>query len=231
VANPAITSSKPRGLVRLFAWRRVRFTLIASALWGLMLSPAWTTTPTVVLVLRTMTIGMILLLIFGLLEEWPRRLPRWLARWVLQVVGVAVSVPFVVALLYGVIFHGDPVPFWLNELRMNGFGTLSMTAILFAPWIAMSALGAGGHANVTALLEPLARLGGDHGLLEEGEYAVEHFSELQGFDAAHAGPQRDQHGGQGEQRGTRDPQHEWDHADLLGAAQARRQEQVHRPRL
>jgi len=135
-----MTSSEPRGLARLFAWRRVRFTLIASALWGLMLSPGWTTTPTVVLMLRTMTIGMILLLIFGLLEKWPRRLPRWLARWVLQVVGVAVSIPFVVALLYRVIFLGDPVPFWENETRMNGFGVLSMTAILFAPWIAMSAL-------------------------------------------------------------------------------------------
>jgi len=140
VTTPAMTSSEPRGLGRLFGWRRVRFTLIASALWGLMLSPGWTTTPTVVLMLRTMTIGMILLLIFGVLEIWPRQLPRWLARWALQVVGVAVSVPFVVALLYSVIFHGDPVPFWQQEMRLNGFGTLSMTAILFAPWIAMSAL-------------------------------------------------------------------------------------------
>jgi signal transduction histidine kinase len=140
VTKPAIISAEPRGLARLFAWRRVRFTLIASALWGLLLSPAWTTTPTIVLMLRTMAIGMILLLIFGLLEQWPRRLPRWVARWVLQVVGVAISVPFIVALLYSVIFIGDPVPFWENEMRMNGFGTLSMTAILFAPWIAMSAL-------------------------------------------------------------------------------------------
>ncbi|MEX2150464.1 MAG: histidine kinase [Steroidobacteraceae bacterium] len=140
MTRPATTLFEPRELARLFAWRRVRFTLIASALWGLLLSPAWTTTPTVVLMLRTMTIGMILLLIFGVFEKWPRRLPRWLARWVLQVLGVAVSVPCVVALVYAVVFLGDPVPFWQNEMRMNGFGMLSMTAILFAPWIAMSAL-------------------------------------------------------------------------------------------
>ena len=131
---------EPRVPASLFEWRRVRFTLIASALWGLVVSPAWNTTPTFVLVLRTMTIGLALMVIFGLLERWPPRLPRWLARWVLQVVGVAIAVPFVIATLYGVIFYGDPVPFWQHETRMNGFGTLSMTAILFAPWIAMSAL-------------------------------------------------------------------------------------------
>jgi signal transduction histidine kinase len=133
-------SREPRVIASLFAWRRVRFTLIASGVWGLVLSPAWTTTPTLVLMFRTMTIGMALLVIFGLLERWPRRLPRWLARWVLQVVGVASAVPFVIAALYSVIFYGDPVPFWQHETRMNGYGTLAMSGILFAPWIAMSAL-------------------------------------------------------------------------------------------
>jgi len=121
-------------------WRRVRFTLIASSLWGLILSPAWTTTPTLVLMGRTVMVGLVLMLVFGLFERWPKRLPRWLARWVLQVVGVALAVPLAVLALYLVNTHGDSVPFWQQETRMNGFFTMSMTAVLFAPWIAMSAL-------------------------------------------------------------------------------------------
>ncbi len=134
------TPAAPRGLALIFGWRRLRLTLIASALWGLILSPGWTTTPTIVLILRTVSVGLVLMLVFGLLEQWPGRLPRWLARWVLQVIGVAISVPFIVATLYFAIGYGDPVPFWQNEMRMNGFSTMSMTAVLFAPWIAMSAL-------------------------------------------------------------------------------------------
>ena len=135
-----VKSHEPRELPRLFAWRRLRFTLIASGLWGLVLSPAWTTTSALVLMLRTMTIGIALMVIFGVLERWPRRLPRWFARWVLQVLGVAIAAPFVIAALYAVLFYGDAVPFWQHETRMNGYSTLAMTAILFAPWIAMSAL-------------------------------------------------------------------------------------------
>jgi LytS/YehU family sensor histidine kinase len=136
----AASSPRLRHLAQLLSWRRVRFTLIASALWGLMLSPGWTTTPTVILMIRTMLVGLALMLVFGLFEQWPKRLPRWLARWVLQVLGVAISVPFIVATLYYIITYSDPVPFWQHETRMTGFFTMTMTAVLFAPWIAMSAL-------------------------------------------------------------------------------------------
>jgi len=129
-----------QGFARLWAWRRVRITLIASTLWGLLLSPMWETTPAIVLVLRTMAVGLALLSVFTFLEKRPKRLPRWLARWVLQVVGVALSVPFIVAALYGLLFGGDPVPWWKQELRMNGYGSMTMTGLLFAPWVAMSAL-------------------------------------------------------------------------------------------
>jgi hypothetical protein len=140
----AMVSAAPAGFVHRFpplvSWRRLRVTLIASTLWGLVLSPGWTTTPTLVLIGRTIAVGLALMLLFGLLERWPRRLPRWLARWVLQVLGIAVAVPLVVLALYELITRGDPVPFWHNELRRNGFVTMTVTALLFAPWIAMSAL-------------------------------------------------------------------------------------------
>ncbi len=136
----AASSPTLRSLALLFGWRRVRFTLIASSLWGLILSPGWTTTPTVVLMIRTMLVGLALMLVFGLFERWPARLPRWLARWVLQVLGVAVAVPLAVLALYLVITHGDLVPFWQQETRLTGFATMTGTGVLLAPWIAMSAL-------------------------------------------------------------------------------------------
>ena len=36
--------------------------------------------PTVVVVGRTMVVGLSAMLAFGLFERWPARLPRWLAR-------------------------------------------------------------------------------------------------------------------------------------------------------
>lgn len=144
VTSAAMASVTPIGFRRrtgpLLSWPRLRVTLIAATLWGLMLSPVWTTTPALVLIGRTIAVGLALMLVFGLLERWPKRPPRWLARWVLQVLGVAIAVPFVVLLLYQVLSYGDPVPFWQQELRRNGFVTMTVTALLFAPWIAMSAL-------------------------------------------------------------------------------------------
>ncbi|GAA0709406.1 hypothetical protein GCM10009105_09840 [Dokdonella soli] len=42
---------------------------------------------------RLLLIGLIELLVFGLFERWPARLPRWLAHWALQVAAVAFAVP------------------------------------------------------------------------------------------------------------------------------------------
>ena len=33
------------------------------------------------------------MLVFGLCEQWPARLPAWLARWALQVLGVVAAIP------------------------------------------------------------------------------------------------------------------------------------------
>ena len=92
----AAPTAEPRGFARLFAWRRLRFTLIAAFLWSLLLNLGWTSSYASLL-FRTLLIAIVLMLIFGLLERWPRRLPRWLARWVLQVVSIAISLPFIVA--------------------------------------------------------------------------------------------------------------------------------------
>ena len=83
---------KPRGLALMLGWRRVRFTLVTSAIFGLILS-APSSAPTSIVIARAMIVGLSVMLAFGLFEQWPRRLPRWLGRWVLQLVGVVVAVP------------------------------------------------------------------------------------------------------------------------------------------
>src|SRR6185503_13551083 len=100
-------SAKPRGLAAMLGWRRVRFTLAVSAVFGLMLS-APSETPAGVVVTRAMLVGLLSMMAFGLFEQWPQRLPKWLARWALQLVGVVVAVPLGALLAYWVTTGGDP---------------------------------------------------------------------------------------------------------------------------
>ena len=83
---------RPRGLALMLGWRRLRFTLAFSLALGLLLGIGWKSGLWSV-VERTLALGLVAMLVFGLFEQWPRRLPRWLARWVLQVVGVAIAMP------------------------------------------------------------------------------------------------------------------------------------------
>lgn len=137
---PAVSSPTPRRLAHPLGWRRLKVALGASALLGLIISPGFDTTPTVEVMVREMAVGLGALLAFGLFERWPARLPAWLARWALQVMGVAVAVPLSVAVVYMVITQDDPVPFFQNTKRQQGFGMMTVTGLLFAPWIAVAAL-------------------------------------------------------------------------------------------
>jgi signal transduction histidine kinase len=134
----ADTPSKPRGLAQLLAWRRVRFTLLVSAVFGLMLG-AGSKSPMLLVVGRTMLAGFIVMLAFGLFEQWPRRLPPWLARWVLQLIGVFLSVPLAALIAYWVAFGGNP-SFASEPLRVTGYMHLFFLGVLFAPWIALGAM-------------------------------------------------------------------------------------------
>jgi hypothetical protein len=92
------------------------------------------------LLFRTVTLGLIAVLVFGLFEQWPRRLPRWLARWVLQVVGVGVAMPLTTFMIYVLSTKAGAPSFWLDKERMDGFMTLTFLGILLAPWTALAAL-------------------------------------------------------------------------------------------
>ena len=135
----ATSTSKPQGLAPILGWRRVRFPLGVCLLLSLIILPGWKASYAV-LIGRLLFIGLAAVLAFGLFERWPARLPRWLARWVLQVVGVAFVVPFAVLVAYLATTQGDPVPFWQNNDRMIGFGSMMFFGLLLAPWMAVSAL-------------------------------------------------------------------------------------------
>ena len=130
---------KPRGLALLLGWRRVRFTLCFSIFLGLLLSLGWTSGLLSVLN-RTVALGLIAMLVFGLFEQWPQRLPAWLARWVLQVVGVAVAMPVATFMIYVLSTDLGAPPFWQVQDRMEGFGMLCGLGLLLAPWVALAAL-------------------------------------------------------------------------------------------
>lgn len=134
-ASPAA----PRGFALLFSRRRVVTTLVISTLLGLLLNLGWESS-TAGLLIRTASIGMVAMLVFGVLEQWPPRLPRWIARWALQVAGVAVVIPCWVFAIYMWSTEAGQPPFWADESRLAGFMTLTIMGVLIAPWVAMSAL-------------------------------------------------------------------------------------------
>ena len=129
----------PRGLALAFGWRRLRFTLAFSLAIGLLMGMGWQSGLASILV-RTVLLGLIAMAVFGLFEQWPRRLPRWLPRWALQVAGVGLAMPVSTFAIYVLSTqHGAP-PFWEVEDRMGGFAWLTFMGIFLAPWAALGAL-------------------------------------------------------------------------------------------
>src|SRR5262245_43102135 len=110
----AVPAPRPRGLKLMFNWGRLRFTLLFSIAWGLLLSTHWKSGFWTVMS-KAVLLGLIVMLAFGLFEQWPKRLPRWIARWVLQVVSAALIIPPATAILYAIttapgapVFYHDP---------------------------------------------------------------------------------------------------------------------------
>jgi signal transduction histidine kinase len=135
IVAPAI---QPQGLARIFAWRRVRFALGVCTPFGVLLGLT-SKTLLVIWIARTIIVGLTLLFVFGLFEQWPRQLFNWLARWALQLIGIVVAIPFAALLAYWVTTGGDP-QLDTDKLRLAGYVQLCVTSLLFAPWIAVGAL-------------------------------------------------------------------------------------------
>jgi hypothetical protein len=138
-APPAPTRSAPGFLRRAFAWPRLRVMFIVVLVVGMLLSLPWSGSR-LILLLRLLLLGSTLLTVFAIIEGWPRRLPRWLARWALQIVAVAITVPFATAIIYSVTTFGDATPWTHDRLRIAGYGMITVFALLIAPWVAMVAV-------------------------------------------------------------------------------------------
>jgi hypothetical protein len=126
-------------ITRIFGWRRVRVVLPVCVLFMILFSFTWEAGYRV-LIGRLLFFGFAGLFAFGLFEQWPRRLPAWLARWALQVVAVAITMPFAVWIGYSVTNLGLDPPWWRNQGRLTGFATFTFLGMLLAPWMAVSAL-------------------------------------------------------------------------------------------
>ena len=132
--------ARPRGLGSMLSWGRLRFTLLFSGAIGLLLGLTTWTSGLPSALLRAVVLGLVAMLVFGLFEQWPQRLPRWIARWVLQVVGVAVAIPPATAIIYWLSTKPGAPAFYHVPERMDGFSALCALGVFLAPWVALGAL-------------------------------------------------------------------------------------------
>ncbi len=122
----------------MLGWKRLLFTLATAVPLGLLLSLS-SQSSTVVVVARSIIVGLVAMLAFGLTERWPARMPNWLARWVLQLIAVVVAVPLGALLAYWVTLGGSP-QFGQNQARVVGYISLTVLGIMVALWIALGAM-------------------------------------------------------------------------------------------
>jgi len=134
----ATPSSTPPGVAHAFGWRRLRATLAIGVVYGL-LNAFPNSSPLLVVVGRALLVAFVAMLAFGLFERWPARLPKWLARWVLQLLAVVLSVPLSAALAY-FLTTGFSFAFFGEQLRLTGYLFMTVSGVLFGPWIALAAM-------------------------------------------------------------------------------------------
>lgn len=132
-------SVKPRGIASSLGWRRLLFVLGISVVFGTANSlPA--TAPAIHVTLgHAIVVGLTALFAFGLLEQYPKRLPAWLPRWILQLVGVVVAVPLGVIGAHSVSMAID-IHAAHESPQMTGLIVLIVEGLLFGPWIALGTM-------------------------------------------------------------------------------------------
>jgi len=127
-----------RGWRALVAWPRVKLWLVVTLVWAL-LRTATSTPGLEVWLVRCGLVTAVAVLAFGLLEQWPRRLPSRLPRWVAQLLVVAVVIPPAAWAAYALTLRTWDIHA-LGPEYSRGFSILAFMGLLFGPWIALVAL-------------------------------------------------------------------------------------------
>jgi hypothetical protein len=124
---------------RIFARQRLRTAALCGLAAGTVFVFGWETSRAG-LYFRTILIALWVMMVFGVFEQWPRRLPGWMARWALQVIMVAVTLPFFIAIIYWLSTPEGAPPFYTVPNRMEGYAGLTMFFLLTAPWASLTAI-------------------------------------------------------------------------------------------
>lgn len=119
------------------SWPRVRFTVGAGLMFGLLFSID-SPTPAATWVGRALVVAGGATLAYVVLEQRPRQLPASVARWVLQLLAIVASIP--IAAYIGYWATTGSALFWQDSARLNGYGKVVFSGVLFAPWLALGAM-------------------------------------------------------------------------------------------
>ena len=122
----------------LVAWPRVKLWLVVSVLWAL-IRTASSETALMVWLVRCGLVAGLAVLAYGVLAQWPRRMPAWAPRWIVQLTAVVVVMPPAVYLSYALTL-GTPHVLALGPGYRNGLLIMTFMGVLMGPWIALGAL-------------------------------------------------------------------------------------------
>jgi signal transduction histidine kinase len=128
-SRAVVTTVQPLAFARIFAWPRVRFTLVVSVILGVLIG-LHTKAPIPLELVRAVILGLAILCVYGWLERWPRWLPMWLPRTVLRILAIVLVIPVATGVALAITAGEDQ-----HEYAMFiGLG------ILIAPWIAIGSI-------------------------------------------------------------------------------------------
>ncbi|MBQ5946236.1 sensor histidine kinase [Massilia sp. ST3] len=133
-----IESNEGQPLGARMLLRRVAVAMAVAMVASIPLSFVWKSPMT--LVFRAAILALMGVLMFSLLERWPRRLPKPVGRWALQVGGVALVMPLATLAIYLASTGSGTRPFWTVHERLSGFMLLTMAGLLAGSWTALVAL-------------------------------------------------------------------------------------------
>jgi len=125
----------PRWLASLTG-RSVAVAVLLSVLAAVVLNPIFVT-PFVLVLGRTLFVGIMLLLAFTFAGRWRQ---RWVPRWLVQVLAVGLVAPLATFAVYLLSVDGDVAGLFRHEGRVQGLVAISGTALIVGLVMALGAL-------------------------------------------------------------------------------------------